>query len=36
MKGADIRLRYFVPDHEMGVSGHATIAASRSRCWRTD
>jgi trans-2,3-dihydro-3-hydroxyanthranilate isomerase len=27
MKGADIRLRYFVPDHEMGVSGHATIAA---------
>jgi len=24
---ADIRLRYFVPDHEMGVSGHATIAA---------
>jgi hypothetical protein len=27
MKAADIRLRYFVPDHEMGVSGHATIAA---------
>jgi PhzF family phenazine biosynthesis protein len=26
-KGADIRLRYFVPDHEMGVSRHATIAA---------
>lgn len=26
-KGADIRLRYFVPEHEMGVSGHATIAA---------
>jgi trans-2,3-dihydro-3-hydroxyanthranilate isomerase len=25
-KDADIRLRYFVPDHEMGVSGHATIA----------
>jgi PhzF family phenazine biosynthesis protein len=24
---ADIQLRYFVPDHEMGVSGHATIAA---------
>lgn len=24
---ADIRLRYFVPDHEMGVSGHATVAA---------
>lgn len=24
---ADIRIRYFVPDHEMGVSGHATIAA---------
>ncbi len=24
---ADIRLRYFVPEHEMGVSGHATIAA---------
>jgi PhzF family phenazine biosynthesis protein len=23
----DIRLRYFVPDHEMGISGHATIAA---------
>lgn len=27
LKQADIRLRYFVPDHEMGVSGHATIAA---------
>jgi len=26
-KSADIRVRYFVPDHEMGVSGHATIAA---------
>lgn len=26
-KVADIRLRYFVPDHEMGVSGHATVAA---------
>jgi PhzF family phenazine biosynthesis protein len=26
-KAADIRLRYFVPDHEMGVSGHATVAA---------
>lgn len=26
-KDADIRIRYFVPDHEMGVSGHATIAA---------
>ena len=26
-KDADIRLRYFVPEHEMGVSGHATIAA---------
>ncbi len=25
--GADMRIRYFVPDHEMGVSGHATIAA---------
>ena len=24
---ADIRLRYFVPQHEMGVSGHATVAA---------
>jgi PhzF family phenazine biosynthesis protein len=24
---ANIRIRYFVPDHEMGVSGHATIAA---------
>lgn len=24
---ADIRIRYFVPDHEMGVSGHPTIAA---------
>lgn len=26
-KDADIRLRYFVPEHEMGVSGHATLAA---------
>lgn len=26
-KCAEIRLRYFVPEHEMGVSGHATIAA---------
>ncbi len=26
-KDADIRLRYFVPEHEMGVSGHATVAA---------
>jgi trans-2,3-dihydro-3-hydroxyanthranilate isomerase len=26
-RAADVRLRYFVPDHEMGVSGHATIAA---------
>jgi PhzF family phenazine biosynthesis protein len=26
-KEADIRLRYFVPQHEMGVSGHATVAA---------
>lgn len=24
---ADIAIRYFVPDHEMGVSGHATVAA---------
>lgn len=24
---ADVRLRYFVPHHEMGVSGHATLAA---------
>jgi trans-2,3-dihydro-3-hydroxyanthranilate isomerase len=24
---ADVRLRFFVPDHEMGISGHATIAA---------
>jgi PhzF family phenazine biosynthesis protein len=27
VKDVDIRVRYFVPDHEMGVSGHATIAA---------
>jgi PhzF family phenazine biosynthesis protein len=27
VEDADIRIRYFVPDHEMGVSGHATIAA---------
>jgi PhzF family phenazine biosynthesis protein len=26
-KDADLRIRYFAPDHEMGVSGHATIAA---------
>lgn len=26
-EAADIRLRYFVPDKEMGISGHATIAA---------
>ena len=26
-KAADIQLRYFVPLHEMGVSGHATVAA---------
>lgn len=25
--GGDIRIRYFLPDHELGVSGHATIAA---------
>ena len=25
-RGGSIRMRYFVPDHEMGVSGHATIA----------
>jgi trans-2,3-dihydro-3-hydroxyanthranilate isomerase len=24
---ADLRLRFFVPAHEMGVSGHATVAA---------
>lgn len=24
---ADLRVRYFVPHHEMGISGHATIAA---------
>ena len=24
---ADLAIRYFVPEHEMGVSGHATIAA---------
>jgi PhzF family phenazine biosynthesis protein len=27
IQDADFRIRYFVPDHEMGVSGHATIAA---------
>jgi PhzF family phenazine biosynthesis protein len=27
VEDAAIRIRYFVPDHEMGVSGHATIAA---------
>jgi PhzF family phenazine biosynthesis protein len=26
-KAADLRVRYFVPDHELGVSGHATVAA---------
>jgi len=26
-KSAHLRLRYFAPDHEMGISGHATIAA---------
>jgi trans-2,3-dihydro-3-hydroxyanthranilate isomerase len=26
-KDADVAVRYFVPDHEMGISGHATIAA---------
>ena len=25
-RGGDVCMRYFVPDHEMGVSGHATIA----------
>lgn len=25
--GADLRIRYFVPDHEMGISVHASIAA---------
>jgi PhzF family phenazine biosynthesis protein len=25
--GADLRIRYFVPEHEMGISGHATVAA---------
>ena len=25
-RDGDIRMRYFVPDHELGVSGHATIA----------
>ena len=28
--GADLRLRYFLPEHEMGFSGHATIAALRA------
>jgi PhzF family phenazine biosynthesis protein len=27
LANADLRIRYFVPDHEMGISGHATIAA---------
>ena len=27
LAGANLRIRYFVPGHEMGVSGHATIAA---------
>jgi PhzF family phenazine biosynthesis protein len=30
--GADLRLRYFLPEREMGFSGHATIAALRA--WR--
>ena len=25
-RDGDVRMRYFVPDHELGVSGHATIA----------
>jgi PhzF family phenazine biosynthesis protein len=25
--GVDLRIRYFVPEHEMGISGHATVAA---------
>lgn len=25
--GADLRISYFVPDHQMGISGHATLAA---------
>ncbi len=29
---ADLRLRYFLPEREMGFSGHATIAALRA--WR--
>lgn len=29
---ADLRLRYFLPEHEMGFSGHATIAALHA--WR--
>jgi PhzF family phenazine biosynthesis protein len=32
--GADVRLRYFLPEREMGFSGHATIAALRA--WRMD
>ncbi len=27
VSNADIQLRYFVPEHEMGISGHATVAA---------
>ena len=27
VSNADIQLRYFVPKHEMGISGHATVAA---------
>src|SRR5258708_10252969 len=38
--GADMRIRYFVPDHEVGVSGHATIAAVTvplsSQIWRSN
>ncbi len=26
-KTSALRIRYFVPDHEMGISGHATVAA---------
>jgi trans-2,3-dihydro-3-hydroxyanthranilate isomerase len=27
VSNAEMQLRYFVPEHEMGVSGHATVAA---------
>ncbi len=30
---ADVRLRYFLPDHEMGISGHATVAALTVQYW---